>query len=135
MGKQAVDDDSAQTGQFLAAQLGWPQATFASRIDDSENGAGVARETDHGIETLSVTWPAVITADLRLNEPRYASLPGILAARGKPIQEMSLQELGIEIQPRVELVGLQQVASQRTVRQVETVTELLDCLRENTELF
>ena len=135
MGKQAVDDDSAQTGQFLAARLGWPQATFASRIDDSDHGAEVARETDHGIETLSVTWPAVITADLRLNEPRYASLPGILAARGKPIEEMSLEELGIEIEPRVELVGLQQVSSQRTGQQLETVTELLECLRENTDLF
>ena len=77
----------------------------------------------------------MITADLRLNEPRYASLPGILAARGKPIEEMSLEELGIEIEPRVELVGLQQVSSQRTGQQLETVTELLECLRENTELF
>lgn len=135
MGKQAVDDDSAQAGQFLAARLGWPQATFASRIDDSDHGADVARETDHGIETISVHWPAVITVDLRLNEPRYASLPGIIAARGKPIQEMTLGELGVEIEPRVELVGLEQISSQREGRRLENVSELLKCLKENTELF
>ena len=135
MGKQAVDDDSAQAGQFLAARLGWPQATFASQIDDSDHGADVARETDHGIETISIDWPAVITVDLRLNEPRYASLPGIIAARGKPIQEMTLDELGVEIEPRVELVGLEQISSQREGRRLENVSELLECLKENTELF
>ncbi|HAA52245.1 MAG TPA: hypothetical protein DCE43_21180 [Planctomycetaceae bacterium] len=135
MGKQAVDDDSAQAGQFLAARLGWPQATFASRIDESDDGATVARETDHGIETIAVTWPAVITVDLRLNEPRYASLPGIMAARSKAIQEIPLAELGIEIQRRVELVELQQVSSERAGRRLETVDELLDHLKENTDLF
>lgn len=135
MGKQAVDDDAAQAGQFLAAQLGWPQATFASRIDDSDNGADVARETDHGIETVSVDWPAVITTDLRLNEPRYASLPGIIAARDKPIEAMSLEELGVEIEPRVELVALEQVSSARAGQRLENVADLLQCLRENTELF
>ena len=135
MGKQAVDDDANQTGQFLAAQLGWPQATFASQIEFMDDGLRVHRETDLGIEVIRITLPAIVTADLRLNEPRYASLPGILAARGKPIEEMSLEELGIEIEPRVELVGLQQVSSQRTGRRLENVTELLECLRENTELF
>ena len=135
MGKQAVDDDSAQAGQFLAARLGWPQATFASRIEDSQHGARVARETDHGIETVSITFPAVITTDLRLNEPRYASLPGILAARKKPIEEMTLEELEIEIEPRVELVGLEQVSSRRAGQRLENVSQLLECLRENTDLF
>jgi len=135
MGKQAVDDDSAQAGQFLAARLGWPQATFASQIDDSDDGATVARETDHGIETIAVTWPAVITVDLRLNEPRYASLPGIMAARSKAIQEIPLAELGIEIQRRVELVELEQVSSERAGQRLETVDELLDHLKENTDLF
>ena len=135
MGKQAVDDDSAQAGQFLAARLGWPQATFASRIDDSDHGADVARETDYGIETVAISWPAVITVDLRLNEPRYASLPGILAARKKPIEEMTLEELEIEIEPRVELVGLEQVSSRRAGQRLENVSQLLECLRENTDLF
>jgi len=135
MGKQAVDDDSAQTGQFLAARLGWPQATFASNIELTELGAHVARETDHGIEIVSVEFPAVITADLRLNEPRYASLPGILAARKKPIQDMTIQELEIEIEPKLELVGLEQQTSKRNVQQLENVTQLLECLKQDTQIF
>src|SRR3954454_17814157 len=103
MGKQAIDDDSNQAGQFLAALLNWPQATFASKIEldisPARATARVDRETDAGIETVSVKLPAVITADLRLNEPRYASLPSIIKARKKPIEYMDAEELGVSIEP------------------------------------
>ena len=135
MGKQAVDDDAAQVGQFLAALLDWPQATFASEINDDSLGAVVSRETDHGIETVRVDWPAVITADLRLNEPRYASLPGILAARKKPIEQLTLAELEIEIEPRVELLGLEAVSSGRTCTIVDNVDQLLTHLRDDEEIL
>lgn len=135
MGKQAVDDDSSQSGQFLAALLDWPQATFASRIELEETAARVSRETDLGIETVHVTLPAVITADLRLNEPRYASLPGILAARKKSIEQLTLAELEIEVEPRVELLGLEAVSSNRTCTMVDDVDQLLTCLRNDEDIL
>ena len=135
MGKQAVDDDSNQAGQFLAALLDWPQATFASKIEIEQNSARVSRETDLGIETVQVTLPAVITADLRLNEPRYASLPGILAARKKPIEQKSLTELDITVEPRVELLGLEAVSSNRSCTIVKDVDQLLGHLRDDEEIL
>ena len=130
MGKQAVDDDSNQAGQFLAALLDWPQATFASSVTLEDGKAQVARETDLGIETVRVQLPAVITADLRLNEPRYASLPSIMKARKKLIEQVELGELGVEVAPRVEVVAFEGVSMQRTCTRVTSTDELLDCLRQ-----
>src|SRR5437867_2971419 len=102
MGKQAIDDDSNQVGQMLAGLLGWPQATFVSKVDLLDGGRiRAAREVDTGLETLTVRLPAVLTSDLRLNEPRYVALPGILKARNKPQSEVTLAELGVSAEPRV----------------------------------
>ena len=130
MGKQAVDDDSNQVGQFLAAQLDWPQATFASQIEFTDNGLRIHRETDLGIEVIQVTLPAVITADLRLNEPRYASLPSILKAKKKPTERTTSAEMGIELEPRIRLLAMELVNSQRHCEKVETADTLLAKLRE-----
>ena len=130
LGKQAVDDDANQTGQFLAAQLGWPQATFASQIEFVNDGLRVHRETDLGIEVIRTTLPAVITADLRLNEPRYASLPSILKAKKKTIDHTNPAELGITLEPRVRLLGMELINSQRNCVKVNSAIELLEKLRE-----
>ena len=133
MGKQAVDDDANQTGQFLAAQLGWPQATFASQIefvDGTDGGLRIHRETDLGIEVIRTTLPAIVTADLRLNEPRYASLPSILRAKKKSIEQTTPAELGVQPEPRVRLIGMELINSQRHCEKVETATNLLAKLRE-----
>ena len=128
MGKQAVDDDSNQAGQFLAAQLNWPQATFASKIQLQEGTAEVSRETDQGIEVVTVELPAVITVDLRLNEPRYASLPSILKAKKKPIEEVSAEELGVTLQARVRVLRTCVEESQRKCIRVANVQELMAAL-------
>ena len=130
MGKQAVDDDANQVGQFLAAQLGWPQDTFASQIEFTDNGLRIHRETDLGIEVIHVVLPAVVTADLRLNEPRYASLPSILKAKKKPTEHTTPAELGIEPEPRIRLLAMELVNSQRNCEKVTTATDLLIKLRE-----
>jgi electron transfer flavoprotein beta subunit len=130
MGKQAVDDDANQTGQFLAAQLGWPQATFASQIEFTDGGLCVHRETDLGIEIIRVALPAVITADLRLNEPRYASLPSILKARKKPTERTTATELGVKSEPRVRLLAMELVDSQRNCEKVTSASDLILKLRE-----
>ena len=130
MGKQAVDDDSNQTGQFLAALLNWPQATFASQLEFVDGGLRVHRETDLGIEIIRVTLPAVVTADLRLNEPRYASLPSILKAKKKSIEHTSPAELGVALEPRVQLLSMEVVNSQRQCEQVSNAADLLARLRE-----
>jgi electron transfer flavoprotein beta subunit len=130
MGKQAVDDDANQTGQFLAAQLGWPHATFASQIEFVDDGLRVHRETDLGIEVIRVALPAIVTADLRLNEPRYASLPSILRAKKKSIEQTTPAELGVEPQPRVRLLGMELINSQRTCEKVGSAAALLEKLRE-----
>ena len=125
MGKQAVDDDSNQVGQFLAAQLGWPQATFVSQMEFTDNGLRIHRETDLGIEVIHVALPAVVTADLRLNEPRYASLPSILKAKKKPTERTTPAELGIKPEPRIRLLAMELVNSQRNCIKVNTATDLL----------
>jgi len=130
MGKQAVDDDANQTGQFLAAQLGWPQATFASQIEFTDGGLRVHRETDLGIEIIRVALPAVITADLRLNEPRYASLPSILKARKKPTERTTATELGVKPELRVRLLAMELVDSQRNCEKVTSASDLILKLRE-----
>ena len=130
MGKQAVDDDANQTGQFLAAQLGWPQATFASQIEFIDDGIRVHRETDLGIEVIRTTLPAIVTADLRLNEPRYASLPSILRAKKKSIEQTTPAKLGVQLELRVRLIGMELINSQRHCEKVETASNLLAKLRE-----
>ena len=135
MGKQAVDDDANQAGQFLAAQLGWPQATFASQLEFTPEGCRVARETDHGIEVVHVDLPAVVTTDLRLNEPRYASLPGILKARKKEIQHLPVTDLGVEITPRIKVLELRSSSTRRECVRVQDVDELIDKLRNDAEVL
>ena len=130
MGKQAVDDDASQVGPFLAALLDWPQATFASKVTLSDDSVRVDRETDRGIETIEVTRPAVITTDLRLNEPRYASLPSILKARKKKIEQLPLEELTIRLEPRVKIVALEAPSQSRTCRRVDSVDQLAEALEE-----
>jgi electron transfer flavoprotein beta subunit len=128
MGKQAVDDDANQTGQFLAALLDWPQATFASKLEIQGGGIRVERETDHGIETLELPLPAVVTTDLRLNEPRYASLAGIMKAKKKPIDVIAAADLGVSFEPRVEVLRYYSAETQRRCVRVNSVDELLNRL-------
>jgi len=135
MGKQAVDDDSNQCGQFLAAQLDWPQATFASKIEWDDQRCRVWRETDSGIETVMLSLPAVITTDLRLNEPRYASLTSIMRAKRKTIERCELHELGVENQPRVNLVHMESVSTERKCVMVDDVGELIDRLRNEAKVI
>jgi electron transfer flavoprotein beta subunit len=130
MGKQAVDDDANQTGQFLAAILDCPQATFASRLDFDGSDVRVERETDHGIETVQIPLPAVVTVDLRLNEPRYASLAGIMKARKKPLDVITDSELGVSLEPRVEVLRYRSTQTQRHCERVSSVDELVSRLAD-----
>jgi electron transfer flavoprotein beta subunit len=129
MGKQAIDDDANQAGQFLAALLSWPQATFASRIQWLDGALQVERETDAGLETVRVRLPAVVTADLRLNQPRYAALTAILRARKKPLQRLSLAELGVTIEPRVRILSLQGSSTSRECQFAKSVADLAEHIR------
>jgi electron transfer flavoprotein beta subunit len=133
VGKQAIDDDSNQTGQMLAALLGWSQATFASKID-LEN-TQVTREIDGGLETLKVTLPAVVTSDLRLNEPRYASLPNIMKAKKKPIDNTTPEELGIDVNPRLTTLKVAEPPKREAGVKVETVAELVDKLKNEAKVI
>jgi electron transfer flavoprotein beta subunit len=137
MGKQAIDDDSNQAGQMLAALLGWPQATFASKVElaADQKSAQVVREVDGGLETLSFPLPAIITADLRLNEPRYASLPGIMKARKKEIKEVPVGELGVEIAPRLKVLKMEPPPKKDAGKKVETVQELLNLLHTEAKVI
>jgi electron transfer flavoprotein beta subunit len=125
LGKQAIDDDCGQTGQMLAALLGWGQATFASKVVVADGKATVTREVDGGAETLELTLPAVVTADLRLNEPRYASLPNIMKAKKKPIEETSPEALGVDIAPRLEVLATKEPAGRAAGIRVASVAELI----------
>jgi electron transfer flavoprotein beta subunit len=131
MGKQAVDDDANQTGQFLAALLDWPQATFASRIEVMGANIRVDRETDFGIETLSLPLPAVVTTDLRLNEPRYASMAGIMKARKKPLDVIAAEDLGVPLEPRVEVVRYHSAETHRRGERLGSLDDLVERLRES----
>nr|MCS5575435.1 electron transfer flavoprotein subunit beta/FixA family protein [Pseudomonadales bacterium] len=125
MGKQAVDDDSNQTGQFLAALLDWPQATFASKLEFTGRQLRVARETDYGIEQIQVGLPAVVTTDLRLNEPRYASLPSILKARKKEIETWASTELEVVLEPRIEILRMESFVNTRNCVMLDGVKDLV----------
>ena len=131
LGKQAIDDDSNQTGQMTAALLGWPQATFASRLDVGDGSARVTREVDGGLETVDVRMPCVVTTDLRLNEPRYASLPNIMKAKKKTIDEKTPEELGVDVSPRLETLKVIEPPGREAGIRVESVAELVDRLRDD----
>jgi electron transfer flavoprotein beta subunit len=129
LGKQAIDDDCNQTGQMLAALIDWPIATFASRVSIDGDTATVTREVDGGHETVRLTLPAVVTTDLRLNQPRYASLPNIMKAKKKPIDEISAADLGVDTAPRLTLVKVSEPPARRAGVKVGSVAELVDRLR------
>ena len=137
MGKQAIDDDSNQVGQMLAALLGLGQATFVSKLELQENNtvARCGRETDAGIETVTVRLPAVLTTDLRLNEPRYVSLPSILKAKKKPLVEMTLAELGVNVVTRTHVLKLEAAPKRKAGVRVKTVDELIDRLRNEAKVI
>jgi len=135
LGKQGVDDDHGQTGPMLAALLDWPQATFASKVEFLDSGLRVTRETDTGLEIVRVPLPAVVTADLRLNEPRYASMTSIMKARKKTIERLTTTDLGVAIEPRVELLGLEAVPSRRKAVRVGSLDELLGKLRDEEKVM
>ena len=130
LGKQAIDDDSNQTGQMLAALLGWGQGTFASKLAPSDGKAEVTREIDGGLETVSVKLPAVVTTDLRLNEPRYASLPNIMKAKKKPIDQKTPEDYGVDVAPRLSTLKVEEPAKREAGIKVETVAELVTKLRD-----
>jgi len=129
MGKQAIDDDCNQTGQMLAALLNWPQATFASKVSVANGKAVVTREVDGGLETLSMTLPALITTDLRLNEPRYATLPNIMKAKKKPLQTLAPEALGVDVTPRLVTVKVQEPPKRKGGEIVVDVAQLVRKLR------
>ncbi|KAJ3027136.1 UNVERIFIED_CONTAM: hypothetical protein HDU68_004370 [Siphonaria sp. JEL0065] len=132
LGKQAIDDDANQTGQMLAGLLGWPQATFASKVDVSADGKSitVVREVDGGLETVKVDIPAVITADLRLNEPRYATLPNIMKAKKKPLEKLTPKDLGVDFTGKLTTLLVEEPPKRAGGVKVETVDELITKLRE-----
>jgi electron transfer flavoprotein beta subunit len=129
LGKQAIDDDCNQTGQMLAALTGWPQGTFASKVVIDGEYVLVTREVDGGLQTIKLKGPAIVTADLRLNEPRYASLPNIMKAKKKPIDEKSPAAYGVDASPRLEIIKTVEPASRKAGVKVKTVAELVDKLK------
>jgi len=135
LGKQAIDDDCNQTGQMLAALLGWPQATFASKLEVVDDGLHVAREVDGGLQTVAMKLPAIITTDLRLNEPRYASLPNIMKAKKKPLEEQSPAELGVDLSPRLKVINTAEPPERKGGVKVESVQELIDKLRNEARVL
>ena len=135
LGKQAIDDDMNATGQMIAALLGWPQATFASKIDISDEKAIVSREVDGGIENIEVSLPAVISTDLRLNEPRYASLPNIMKAKKKPINQIQVDELNLKIEQRLEILRVEEPAKRQSGIMLKTVDELVDKLKNEAKVI
>ena len=135
MGKQAIDDDCNQTGQMLSALLNWPQATFASKIEIKDNKLEVVREIDEGLETVEVNIPAVVTCDLRLNEPRYASLPNIMKSKKKPIEQISASDLGVDTTPRVQLIKVEEPPKRKAGIKVASVAELVQKLKNEAKVI
>ena len=135
MGKQAIDDDCNQTGQMLSALLNWPQATFASKIEVKDNSLEVTREIDEGLETVEINTPAIVTCDLRLNEPRYASLPNIMKAKKKPIEEINVSDLGIDITARVEQLKVEEPPKRKAGIKVANVAELVQKLKNEAKVI
>jgi len=135
MGKQAIDDDSNQTGQMLAALLGWPQGTFASKLEINGKKINVTREIDGGLETLGMELPVIITTDLRLNEPRYASLPNIMKAKQKPIEKITPGDLNIEIKQRLKTLKVTEPPKKEAGIKVDSVQELISKLHEKEKVI
>ena len=135
LGKQAIDDDMNATGQMIAALLNWPQATFASKVEIAEKKAVISREVDGGIENLEIAMPAVISTDLRLNEPRYASLPNIMKAKKKPINEIKIEELNVEIKQRLDVLKVEEPSKRQSGIMVKTVEELVEKLKNEAKVI
>jgi electron transfer flavoprotein beta subunit len=135
LGKQAIDDDCNQTGQMLAALLGWPQATFASKLKIAGGKASVTREVDGGLETVELELPAIVTTDLRLNEPRYASLPNIMKAKKKPIEALTPAALGVDPAPRLKTLKVEEPPRRQGGRKVKSVEELVDKLMNEARVI
>ena len=135
MGKQAIDDDCNQTGQMLAALLNWPQATFASKIGIKDKVLEVVREVDEGLETIEVVIPAIVTCDLRLNEPRYASLPNIMKAKKKPIEQLNASDLGVDIKSRIEQIKVEEPPKRKSGIKVANVAELVQKLKNEAKVI
>ena len=135
IGKQAIDDDSNQVGQMIAETLGWPQATFASKVEFAGDKCTVVREVDGGLETLAFALPAVISTDLRLNEPRYASLPGIMKARKKPLAEIPVESLGVELAPKLKIRTLKAPEKRQAGRKLGSVQELVEVLHSEAKVI
>ncbi len=135
LGKQAIDSDNNQTGQMLAALLGWPQGTFASKLEVKDNEAWVTREVDGGLQTLALTLPAIVTTDLRLNEPRYASLPNIMKAKRKPIDVIAVADLGIAVNSNVQTIKVTPPAKREAGIKVASVAELVEKLKNEAKVI
>ena len=135
MGKQAIDDDSNQTGQMLAALLDWSQATFASKVKVSGTVAEVTREVDGGLETIAVKLPAVVTTDLRLNEPRYVTLPNIMKAKKKPLETLTPETLGVDVAPRLKTLKVQEPPKRSAGQLVKSVQELVEKLKNEAKVI
>ena len=135
LGKQAIDDDCNQTGQMLAALLGWAQGTFVSALDVAGETAKIVREVDGGLEHLEVKMPAIVSVDLRLNEPRYASLPNIMKAKKKPLDSLSVNDLGVDIKPRLTVIKVEEPASREAGIRVADVKELIKKLKNEAKVI
>ena len=135
MGKQAIDDDCNQTGQMLAALLNWPQATFASKIEVKEKSLEVTREVDEGLETIETTIPSIVTCDLRLNEPRYSSLPNIMKAKKKPLDQINASDLGVDTKPRIEQIKVEEPPKRKAGIKVASVAELVQKLKNEAKVI
>ncbi len=135
LGKQAIDDDCNQTGQMLAALLGWPQATFASKVEIAGDKATVSREVDGGIETLSLGLPAIVTTDLRLNEPRYVTLPNIMKAKKKQLDTFKPEDLGVDVKPRIKTLKVSEPPKRGAGVKVADVTALVDKLKNEAKVI
>ena len=135
LGKQAIDDDCNQTGQMLAALLGWPQATYASRVEVGDGSMNVTREVDGGLETLNYKLPAIITTDLRLNEPRYAKLPNIMKAKKKQLDIIPVADLGVDVSPRLKIVRVEEPPTRKSGVIVGSVAELVAKLKDEAKVI
>ena len=135
LGKQAIDDDCNQTGQMLAALAGLPQATFASKVEVADGVATVTREVDGGLETLKITLPAVVTTDLRLNEPRYVTLPNIMKAKKKPLETLKPEDLGVDVKPRLKTLKVVEPAGRKAGIKVADVAALVDKLKNEAKVI
>ena len=135
LGKQAIDDDMSATGQMLAALLGWGQGTFASKVEKEGETLRVTREVDGGLETVALKLPAIVTTDLRLNEPRYASLPNIMKARKKPIETVKPADLGVDVTPRLTVLKVEEPAKRQAGKKVGSVQELVEKLRTEAKVI